>query len=272
MLFKMKIALFFWILVNATAAFSENQLLREFPSHGEARGVFLMVHGLNTRPETMFDLADWLSVSGYDVFNMALSGHRDGADMRDVTAAIWQDEMRAGFATAFARANEQHVPLYFLGYSLGALEGLAVIQRAGLPIHKMILFAPALEIKTRSHLVELFKHFTNLLIPSLCPRYYCVSTHTPVAAYNALFETQKMLMTGDWQPLDMPAIIFTDPHDELVNLAKTRAMITKKKLDRWQMFTVESQAPYHHMIVDQSSLGAAQWQQVTATMSDFLKK
>ena len=90
--------------------------------------VTLVAHGLNVRPAAMQPLIDWLNSKGSDVYLVKLSGHHQegGVSIQEVTAAIWWEEMVYGYNIAKRTASLQGLPVYFLGYSLGALLGQTI--------------------------------------------------------------------------------------------------------------------------------------------------
>ena len=61
-----------------------------------------------------------------------------------------------------------------------------------------------------------------------------------------------------------PTLIMIDPKDELVSEKGLRAMIEKNQLSEWKIFKIQKQDPqlksnYHHLIIDEASVGVDEW-------------
>ncbi len=127
----------------------------------DARGVFLMVHGLSDSPYSVRSLSLSLNRHGYHVLALRLPGHGtipgalDEVDWRDWTTAV-------DLAARSILAEYPDLPFYFVGYSTGAPLGLywvlnrieAGVQDGGLP-KRMFFLSPALGISP-------FARFANL--------------------------------------------------------------------------------------------------------------
>ncbi|MEI7672855.1 MAG: alpha/beta hydrolase, partial [Deltaproteobacteria bacterium] len=101
------------------------------------RGVALVVHGLNLKPERMKPLISLLNQAGIDALNVSLHGHGDnyfhgdGREMqearlesfRTVTSRLWSAEVHSAYQKAKRRAQQKDVPVFLVGYSLGGLLG-----------------------------------------------------------------------------------------------------------------------------------------------------
>ena len=113
------------------------------------RGVALVVHGLNLRPERMEFLIGRLNRAGIEVLNVSLQGHGDNYvrsetverkearldSFRKVTYRLWSSELYNAYRKARQRAQQKKVPLFLAGYSLGGLLGLrAAGLQAGRPL------------------------------------------------------------------------------------------------------------------------------------------
>ncbi len=157
---------------------------RKIKAFKKRKGVALVVHGLNLKPERMDDIIICLNKIGIDVLNVSLRGHGSNYranknipeaearldSFRTVDYKLWLQEVRNGYDIAKKRARRKNVPLYFAGYSLGGLLGCDLfLSNPENSFDGMILFAPALSVKTEAYLLKTMMPFPNLVIDSLSP-------------------------------------------------------------------------------------------------------
>lgn len=244
-----------------------------------AKAVIVLVHGLNLKPEKMNALADFLRAQGADVLPVTLSGH--GGTMEEFKKAsrdIWIGEMQDAFGRAGRRAKENNAPVYFVGYSLGALVGLDFlnsVEGENARCGKMVLLAPAISIRGRSYLLKLLGMFPSMVIPSLSPEDYRAHSGTPMAAYKALFQSVSSLEKEGLARSNVPTLVLVDPKDELVSAEGLGALTRQFRLDQWKLLEVTNagsplKKKYHHLIVDENALGTDQWRQMRDAIKDHL--
>lgn len=244
-----------------------------------AKAVVVLVHGLNLKPGKMNALADFLRANGADVLPVTLSGHGGGMDeFKKVARDLWIKEMRDAFRSAEARAKENNAPVYFVGYSLGALVGLDFLNSpAGQEIRceKMVLLAPAISIRDRSYLLKLLGLFPSLVIPSLSPEDYRAHDGTPLAAYKALFQSISSLEKEGLAKSNVPTLVLVDPEDELVSTGGLGKFMGQFGLDQWKIIEVTNtgsplKKKYHHLIIDENAVGADQWRSMKVSIKGHL--
>lgn len=240
----------------------------------QKRAVTLVIPGLNVRSEAMLPLVALVNGQGSDVYLLCLPGHGQNDDVNTVTAQVWQESVVAAYRVAREAANRLFVPLYFLGYSLGALLGQSALLPGGAPARfdKQVLLAPATAIRRRCYLLKglLFLGFPARL-PSFTPRAYRVHPFLPLNFYRILFaEEQKLGCAG---PLNQPTLVFIDPADELVSLRKLKKQIQQFGLSRYKVVVLNRKVrkgTYHHLILDEATLGKEAWEKVKKEMVAFL--
>ena len=254
--------------------------------------VALLIHGLNCKPGRMTAIAEVLVAQGVECLNVSLRGHGDGAvpeldpDAADrnrleafkrVTRAIWLSEVRAAYDLARRRADDRGVPLILVGFSLGAAVGSDLASGPGSEVSfaGMILFAPAFSVHWYTQLLRCLAPFPSLTLKSFSPKDYAANRGTPIAAYNALFESIAALRKRRARPLVADALIFIDPRDELVSYRGLRAICAAPGAERWQMVPIpktlrNGQRDYHHLIIDEESLGSPLWNEVVRHVKQFL--
>ena len=102
------------------------------------RGVALVVHGLNLRPERMQSIIAELNDERIDVLNLSLRGHGnnylknmnvsiDGARLesfRTVTYGLWSDEIYEAYLKVRDRASKKKCPHFFYRLFPRRVDGL----------------------------------------------------------------------------------------------------------------------------------------------------
>ncbi|MEA3232365.1 MAG: alpha/beta fold hydrolase, partial [Thermodesulfobacteriota bacterium] len=174
-------------------------------SQEKINGVAWVVHGLNLQPDKMGPIISHLNASGIDVLNLSLRGHGQNYNhephmspdkarldtFKTVSYKQWTDEAYRAYRHARKRSDERKTPLFFIGYSLGALLGGDLLATyPDVHFDRMVLFAPAFNC-TICQGLKILAPFPRLVIPSLSSKSYRANRGTPMAAYIALFETIK---------------------------------------------------------------------------------
>src|SRR3954467_13476217 len=102
--------------------------LEYHPTPLPKKSVTLVAHGLNMKPMGMLAITQWLNEQGSDVYLVKLSGHHEhSVHIKDITSTQWEEEMTDVYSIAKDRSIKNGVPLFFVGYSLGALLGQAIM-------------------------------------------------------------------------------------------------------------------------------------------------
>jgi hypothetical protein len=262
----------FAVQASAQSGFAD-PIFREYAPEGNVKAVAVVVHGLNTRPSRMLPIVRFLNSMGTHVLNVSLSGHRWGTEMDFVTPRVWKSEMKEAFQTAKLRSYHYGVPLNFVGYSLGALAGLATLQEMEKGfVQQAILLAPAISLTKKTYLMKILTPFNNFDVPSLSPLHYRANWGTSVACYNSLFSLKTGLYQSSWENLSFPALVILDPKDELVNINGLKKAVPKN----WNIMTVDNSdgdaKTYHHLILDPYVLGNSEWNRMTGAIVQFMAK
>ncbi len=241
--------------------------------------VTLVAHGLNLKPEAMLPLSSWLTGHGSDVYLIKLSGHhKNSIAIKDVTAPVWQTEMLAGYKMAKEASSNGSVPLFFLGFSLGALLGQSMIALTmeSAPFEKQVLLAPAIAVRRRSYLIKLlFFLGKQRVLPSYTPKGYRVNDSLPLLIYDVLFSEERKVLGSGFKGLNIPTLIIIDPKDEMVSYKRLLRQISRFGLTNYQMIALDHRSKdnrrkYHHLIIDEKSMGKRNWERVTREIGRFL--
>ena len=244
------------------------------------KGVFVLAHGLNNKPEKMDSLGSFLNSIGYDVYRLSLPGHEGPIEeMKTVTRAKWLNAALAGYLEAQNRSIALGAPLYYMGFSMGPLIGeelIATHSELKQP-EKMIAFAPAYGMRPRARLLKLLgilgsEHIVN----SHNSEAYRAQQGVSIAGYRALFEIEDDFHTRPApETVGIPRLIYINPDDQLVSQDKITKVVSDKKWTHTEIRPILDQAPeidrtFSHLIIDQPSLGAKAWTRITSEISAFL--
>lgn len=245
------------------------------------KGVALVIHGLNLRPERMQSIIDSLTRHGIDVLGLSLRGHgknyaqRDDMDaatarlesFKNVSYPLWTNEAYLAYKQAKERAQQQQVPVFLTAFSIGGLIGLDLFaSHSDVHFDRMALFAPAISLRATIYLERVISPFPRLVIPSLADDDYLSNEKgTPVAAYNALFDALYHFEDNAGPKLNVPTLIFIDEQDEFIPLGGLKDLREKHGFDKWKFFIVKKEeemgtGTFHHHIIDESSTGQGVWQ------------
>jgi alpha-beta hydrolase superfamily lysophospholipase len=250
------------------------------------RGVALVVHGLNLKPEKMEPIIRQLNRAGIDALNVSLHGHgenylhQEGRNAKEarldafrrVTYPLWSSEVHQAYLQVRERGRGKKARVFLVGYSLGGLLGCdLLVSKPGVRFDRMALLAPALNVAIESYLLRALMPFPNLVIDSVSPARYRSNDGTPVAGYNALFEALDHFQRSANPALDVPTLVLMDREDEFISYEAMRQMIIAQRLGRWEMMTVRK-APdaadlyAHHLLIDEAATGKEAWAQITGSL------
>lgn len=251
------------------------------------RGLVIVVHGLNVKPSKMGTpyaegtLVKLLLDNGYHVYRVTLKGHSGVIEgMRNVTQHDWIHDAYVQYCQAKTIAGNERLPLYLLGFSLGALV-YEVLMHEETPIpvqfEKAILFSPAIAIKPAAKIVLWLRPFTNdtSIIKSVSPEEYRAQKGTSMSAYKALFTMEKLLSKASFKNCNIDTIIFIDKNDEMISRALLRKRIHQYNLANWRVYEVTNtgaviKPKYHHLLIDTKCVSEMTWQYISKTILGFL--
>ena len=271
--------------VSSAKAEVAHEAVRWYPrrQNTNLKGVALVIHGLNGRPDKMKAIIETLNASGIDCLNLSLRGHgpnytpidnteNDVARMvafKSVTYPLWKTEAYTAYGFAKHRSKRYGVPLFLIGFSMGGLLGVDLMtSNPNVKFDKMVLFAPAIAMLQRNYLIQFFAPFPDLVIPSAGNRAYLANDGTPMAAYNALFDMHAHFKDHlDPGKINIPTVVFIAQKDELVSYTGIQQMVQNQDLDQWRIHLVKKdntarEVDMHHLIIDAASVGNTMWQTI----------
>ncbi len=271
----------------------ENSTTRWYKRKNSARlnGVALVIHGLNGRPDKMESIIAEMTAAGVDCLNLSLRGHgenysrldnTDSTDARleafkSISYRLWRNEIYQAYQQVKIKSNRNRACVFLVGFSMGGLLGVDLFtSNPYVKFDKMVLFAPALRMRSRNYLLKTISPFPRLVLPSFAPDAYLANRGTPMAAYNALFEASKHFEKNLDPRINVPTVIFIDRQDELVSASGLKSLIQKQKLDQWKLHPVKkdptaTEIEMHHIIFDKASVGKRMWKEMVDTTIAHLK-
>jgi Serine aminopeptidase, S33 len=245
-----------------------------FPADGSPQGVLVLTHGLNLLPARMDQMAAAFANAGMEVYRPAFCGHSgDNEKFLNVSAKDWEDDARRIHALAYQRAQEMGLPLCLGAYSFSAL--VFQVLSAELPFARRLYFAPALAVHPWYPIA--------LMMAKLHPRLTYSSRIFPDYRANSESGARPLLALNDflgrwWQGEGLqdnaPTQIWLDPRDELVSGKRLRRLASTKP--EWKIHEISNQGSrlpvkYHHLVINEDSLGLEEWRRMLAEARDFLQ-
>lgn len=237
-----------------------------------ARGVVVVVHGLNHRSDAMTPWAEVLTGWGYHVVRVSLSGHDRSVTRYGVSTASWEAEVRSACLATRRRFSDQ--PLFLLGYSLGATLLLSVADEGQLDVSGMVLLAPAIELRWYAQLgrAVAWLRGTKFAIPSAAPRSSRVFAWTSADAYAGLYGAVDGVaeLTKPRRLGRIPTLVAISDDDESLDSRDTLRWIEKHELTAWRFVPVEPLGAPAHLIVDEAILGESEWNRLLEHVKHLL--
>lgn len=239
------------------------------------RVLIVLLHGLNLKPEKMDDWAKVLVDKEALVLRVGLKGHAGSlGDMKEVNALDWQEDFKEAMLKAYEKSLELEIPIYFLGFSLGALVGIDWQEHHSnekLSFKKMVLIAPALSLPWYSKQAVKFLSFFNkkTILPSRSPKNYRAQSGTSVSAYEALINLKEGVDKIGYKKSNVSTLVIMDKNDELISLEDIKKLMNENRLNNWSTQVVNNKFAhenygFRHLLVDEESVGVDLWQQITS--------
>jgi esterase/lipase len=253
--------------------------VRFFQAKKDPTAVTLVAHGLNVKPERMESIVHWLIDSGSDVFLLRLAGHADDlVPIANVTLKDWKLDADRAWQSANHHAKKNSLPLYFVGYSFGALLLQYMIHTTDRMIHfdKQVLIAPATGVRTFPKLIRaLFFLGDQFLMPSFTPNGYRHNSSLPIRSYKIMIHMEKVLRKDKSTRIALPTLIVIDPKDELVSSVALQKIASDAVHGNYSFCLLDSKTAdrstrYHHLIINESTMGGENWKKFKTEVARFL--
>jgi esterase/lipase len=224
----------------------ENEVLVKLTksSHNKSSNeLYLVVHGLNLNPEKMSDVVNIINNNGADVISVSLQGHRMDLDskkrlnnFKSVTNEIWKEDVICAYK--FIKNKFPQKKIHFLGYSLGGLIGVALINDSKIKIESLTLIAPAISVYPLFYLTRVVSMFPRMTYPSLAPKAYRANSKTPLASYNAIYDLLQELKPFNAEKFSLKTTLILAEEDELIDNEGIIEDFLKKYALNWNTVTL----------------------------------
>ncbi|MHC6202161.1 alpha/beta hydrolase [Breznakiellaceae bacterium SP9] len=251
------------------------------------KGIALIVHGLNVRPQAMGSpqsegtLVKLFLDAHYSVYRVTLAGHGGPLEtMRTLTMQDWLSGAYSQYCHARLLADRASLPLYLVGFSLGGLVYETLMNEStprAVIFDKSILFSPAIATRTLSKAILLLRPFIkdSSIIYSRAPEIVRAQKGVSLGAYKALFAMEKRLCALRFCRSNIDTRIFMDKKDELLSMRAFKKHLTQYKLSKWRIVPLSNKGAarrpaFHHVLIDAQSVSASTWQRICKEILDFL--
>lgn len=241
------------------------------------KGTIILVHGLNQRPSTLDSLAEALFSQGHSVYRLALTGHeREGDELFSESA--WERDI----IDAYTRVHTRHpaTPITLLGYSLGGLLITRVLDtHPEIRPARVVLLAPALSLRPlpQAGYALFLLPPLSWSVPNIAPPRYRRFAYTPLFWYRNTFKLYAATreLENSARLRQIPTLVIANPRDELVSLSGIQGWLESNQLaESWKVELVRpathNPSIPDHVIIDEPSLGAAEWERMLAKVGNEL--
>ncbi|MBM3383170.1 MAG: hypothetical protein FJY29_12135 [Betaproteobacteria bacterium] len=243
-------------------------LAQTTPAMHAKQACAFVLHGLNTNPERMGELAALIEQQKFQTTVGQLAGHTNtAADDKSISAIHWKSEFIEQWNRATEKCRGKNDERLFVGYSLGALAGMNVFDsQTQLPLPtQMILLSPALSFRYKVLVIRSIAWLPFGSLPSLNHPDYRARNTTPLKSYNSLFDLHDEWRTASWNTTaSIPTTVVLSEKDELVDSQTLAKTIVNKSLSLWKVLWLSNDDAtltprYYHLMIDQRSMGTVAW-------------
>ncbi len=244
-----------------------NNATRKITFEGDVKGIVLIAHGLNLNPDKMETLGNYYKSQSISPLYIKLTGHTKETNWKSVSKERWIKDFYIPLCQAYLSSKELKVPLYGLGFSLGAELIQHSIEKFKAPFKSVTYIAPA--FKTRwytSFITLLFKVGFTFNLPSGNFVEYRAKSSTGLLAYKSMWEINKDLTFRD----EVPKTILMDMRDELIDFYSTRDLCKKWKnctFVELKSKPTRNEKSIYHLAIDPSTLGQVMWKKLTSKIT-----
>lgn len=190
----------------------------------------LLIHGLLDSSTSMDSLYDSFSKKNYHVKNILLPGH--GTTPNDLLHVTYQDWLECVEFSLNSFPNNIN-DITIIGLSAGAILGCYLAQNYK-KVSRLILFAPAFELKAKGSSLISPLHKFNELVPPLAVEWLVSQTETSATKYksvttNCAHQLSLLIKLVKNKPLHCPIFTVISTDDETVSSAGTIKLLLKQK-------------------------------------------
>lgn len=233
----------------------------------EPRGIVLTVHGQNLDPAKMDSIGARLNQAGYDIYRVAMTGSRGNyEEALTVTREVWLEDLRRSFQETKRWRAKKDLPVYCVGFSMGALMLVAAQVNQAIQCDRFVLLSPALVPKMPAWLVGAAAKAIpeRLKFPTAVPVEYRRHDYFLIHPNKIIFDVVAEVVESSLAAANVPTLVMMDPRDELISYGGLELLVETKQLSNWKFEPISTDStelaqPIRHLIVDKPALGQAEW-------------
>lgn len=242
-----------------------------YPHVEKFQGVVTLAHGLNQRPEMLYQIRDIFLEQGLVTNVVSMQGHREhlpDSNMPGIKVGCWEQQVKKALEIS-NRLQEDHSiegDHIFLGFSLGGLVGVHVLNKNPDIFDRGILLAPAIEMRFTSHLIKILNFLDDhVTIPTPTRDEERAARGSSLLAYKELFRIREDFLNSlNRQHVNIPMEVIVHKRDELVSAWGLRNLIRQNDLDQWQLSLLDVSKKfgfqnYYHQITVPDHIGQEDW-------------
>ncbi len=252
------------ILSTQTYALNCNNATRKVIFDEDTKGIVLIVHGLNLNPEKMETLGNYYKSQSLSPLYVKLTGHTKNSNWDQVDKDRWIKDFYLPLCQAHLNSKELKVPMYAIGYSLGAVVIQNAIEKFKAPFKSVTYIAPAFKTRWYTSFINiLFKLGFEFNLPSGNFVEYRAKANTGLKAYKAMWEIEQSLEYKD----TIPKLVMMDKRDELVDFYSTRELCQSWKGCKFVEISskpTKNEKSIYHLAIDPATLGQKTWKKLTS--------
>lgn len=259
------------LTIQSAHALNCNNVKQKLVIPEDAKGIVLLVHGLNLKPSKMEEIGEFFKKNKVSPIYISLTGHNDKTNWSQVSEKRWRIDFYKPLCQAHVNAKQRGIPLYAVGHSLGAVIIQDALEKYRVPFKEVFYLSPA--FKTRWYtgaITLLFKMGLKTSIPSSNFVEYRAKDDTSLLAYKAMWEINESLEFKD----SIKKSIYMDLRDELVDFTHTRSLCSVAKNCHFHELKNRPKdrgKTIYHLNVDLDSNGVKSWQYLTRSFQNALK-
>lgn len=241
-----------------------------------AKGVVIVVHGLNNHPAVMDSLIQELNKAGLHALRVCLAGHCDDKPQNSVRRKDWKGDIAE--AVRLAKEKYPMLPLFNLSYSLGSAVTVAYLREQPARVFsRMVFLAPAITLRTYCGLMRplLPLRALHLAFPSVIPKEFRAHDWNAVRMYNELFRVVDANNKSKQSvpSLIVPTLSITHEDDELIDGKQIIPWAAKRNLTNWRSKILKSDtfpmSRRYHLLFAKDAVTPENWLSLNEAIVNF---
>jgi len=267
-----KTLLYLLLFISFPAFAVGNNSCTQWLSKPGKKGIVLLAHGANLKPEKMDAIGRELVQKNFAVYRVGFSGHcGDREKYLHIKAEDWLADARNFYVEAKRIADREKKPLYLVAYSFSSLIYLNLENE--LKFDRRIFLAPGIATHYWYHFIRLLGFLPSWIsYPSFSIPEYRENNRTGAATIRATDDLLKNVKNISLDKNGVDTLVMMSAEDQVVSYKGIRSFAERYSWQWDALSCCENTLPghYHHRIIDEISLGKNEWQRMIKKMTEFL--